>query len=192
MDIVGASLVLVVMAPTLIVVAAIVRCGSRGPIFFRQRRYGLAGHPFLVWKFRTIKTEEAPEQHQSYVIDLMSSDRPIEKRDRGLALIPCGRILRKLGLDEFPQLINVLKGEMSLVGPRPDVVPPEKYQPWQRDRFNVLPGITGLWQVSGRSELSFDEMIDLDLRYIETWSISSDLVILARTVGAVFGFKGAY
>lgn len=185
MDIVGASLVLVFMAPTLIVVAAIVRCGSRGPIFFRQRRYGLAGHPFFVWKFRTIKAEEAPEQHQSYVIDLMSSDRPIEKRDRGLALIPCGRILRKLGLDEFPQLINVLKGEMSLVGPRPDVVPPEKYQPWQRDRFNVLPGITGLWQVSGKNLTTFETMIQLDIAYIQRRSVWLDMYILLRTIPAI-------
>ena len=185
MDIIGASLVLVALSPILMAVAAIVNCGSPGPILFRQKRYGLGGQPFFVWKFRTIKTEEVPEQHQTYVINLMSSDRPFEKRDRGLTLIPCGRILRKLGLDEFPQLINVLKGEMSLVGPRPDVVPPENYQPWQMDRFDVLPGITGLWQVSGKNHTTFQTMIQLDLAYIRRRSVWLDLYILLQTIPAI-------
>jgi len=128
---------------------------------------------------------ERSSNHQSYVLDLISSNGAYRKRDEQLAIIPGGSLMRKLGLDELPQLINVLMGEMSLVGPRPDVVPPEKYEPWQLERFNALPGITGLWQVSGKNETTFATMIHLDIVYIRMCCLWLDLFILARTLPAV-------
>jgi lipopolysaccharide/colanic/teichoic acid biosynthesis glycosyltransferase len=115
----------------------------------------------------------------------MASDAPLRKIDGELAIIRGGAMLRKLGLDELPQLINVLKGEMSLVGPRPDVLPMESYQSWQRDRFHVLPGITGLWQVSGKNHTTFSQMIRLDIAYVRQRSPWLDLVILLKTIPAV-------
>jgi lipopolysaccharide/colanic/teichoic acid biosynthesis glycosyltransferase len=139
----------------------------------------------MLWKFRTIKTDAAPTQHQIHVAGLMASDAPLRKIDGELAIIRGGAMLRKLGLDELPQLINVLKGEMSLVGPRPDVLPMESYQSWQRDRFHVLPGITGLWQVSGKNHTTFSQMIRLDIAYVRQRSPWLDLVILLKTIPAV-------
>lgn len=185
MDIVGASTGLVVLSPLLLLVALWINCTSRGPVFFRHRRYGLAGRPFQVWKFRSMETNDAPERHQTHVSDLMASDRPLTKLDGELRLIRGGRLIRQLGLDELPQLINVLVGEMSLVGPRPDVVPLEQYQLWQRRRFDVLPGITGLWQVSGKNETTFSTMMQLDRDYVHRRSMMLDLLILLKTIPAV-------
>jgi lipopolysaccharide/colanic/teichoic acid biosynthesis glycosyltransferase len=185
MDVAGAGIGVVVLSPLFLMIAVAIKCLSRGPVLFRQQRYGLAGKPFVVWKFRTMNSSEQPTQHQSYVLDLMTNNSTYRKRDRELALIPCGGLMRRLGLDELPQLINVLKGEMSLVGPRPDVVPPESYEPWQRDRFRALPGITGLWQVSGKNHTSFATMIHLDIAYIHLRSLWFDLFIIARTVPAI-------
>jgi lipopolysaccharide/colanic/teichoic acid biosynthesis glycosyltransferase len=185
MDLVGAALALVIVLPVLVAVAAWIKLLSRGPILFGQQRYGLAGQPFKVWKFRTIKTDQAPARHHSHVSDLMANDAPLRKLDCELDVIPGGALLRRLGIDELPQLVNVLRGEMSLVGPRPDVIPPENYQPWQRDRFHVPPGITGLWQVSGKNQTTFSTMIRLDISYIRRRSMWLDLVILLRTIPAV-------
>jgi lipopolysaccharide/colanic/teichoic acid biosynthesis glycosyltransferase len=185
MDIVGAIVGLVVLLPLFAAIAVLIKCVSRGPVLFRQQRYGLDGKPFMLWKFRTMKTDEAASQHQIHVAGLMVSDAPLRKIDGKLAIIRGGALLRKFGLDELPQLINVLKGEMSLVGPRPDVLPIERYQVWQKDRFNVLPGITGLWQVSGKNETTFSQMIRLDIAYIRQRTPWLDLVILLRTVPAV-------
>lgn len=185
MDIVGALAALALLSPLLLAVAAMIKCVSRGPVLFRQRRYGVGGRPFMIWKFRTVRADETLECHQSHVLNLMQSDRPFEKRDRELAVIPGGAALRKLGLDELPQLVNVLRGEMSLVGPRPDVLPYESYLSWQRDRFNVLPGITGLWQVSGKNRTTFTTMIQLDIAYIRRRSLLLDLLILVRTIPAM-------
>jgi lipopolysaccharide/colanic/teichoic acid biosynthesis glycosyltransferase len=185
MDVVGAGFGLVILSPLLFLIAAYVKCVSRGPALFRQQRYGLDGAPFEVWKFRTMTVSDHPAQHQTYVLDLMSTNSTYRKRDHELTLITGGGVMRRLGLDELPQLINVLVGEMSLVGPRPDVVPPEKYEDWQRGRFRALPGITGLWQVSGKNHTSFATMIHLDIAYIHLRSLWLDLFILARTVPAI-------
>jgi lipopolysaccharide/colanic/teichoic acid biosynthesis glycosyltransferase len=139
----------------------------------------------MVWKFRTIQTSESPEQHRSHVCGLVESNAPLTKLDGELPIIPGGRLLRKYGLDELPQLINVLRGEMSLVGPRPDVLPLSSYQTWQLDRFKVLPGITGLWQVSGKNHTTFSEMMQLDIAYIERRSVWFDLLIIAQTIPAL-------
>jgi lipopolysaccharide/colanic/teichoic acid biosynthesis glycosyltransferase len=185
MDIGGAAVALVILLPLLAAIAALIKSVSRGPVLFRQQRYGLGGEPFMLWKFRTIKTGEAPSQHQTHVAGLMFNDAPLRKIDGELPIIRGGGVLRKLGLDELPQLINVLKGEMSLVGPRPDVLPIERYQLWQKDRFRVLPGITGLWQVSGKNDTTFSQMISLDIAYIRQRSPWLDLVILLRTIPAI-------
>jgi lipopolysaccharide/colanic/teichoic acid biosynthesis glycosyltransferase len=186
MDIAGSLAGLVVLAPLLLIVASYIKCASRGPVFFRQRRYGLAGRPFTMWKFRTIETNQSHEdQQQSHVADLMQNGRPLEKRDLSSCTIPGGAVLRRFGIDELPQLINVLRGEMSLVGPRPDVLPLGKYQAWQRRRFDVEPGITGLWQVSGKNLTTFTTMIRLDIAYVRRRSFWLDVSILLRTITTV-------
>ncbi|MEX2315994.1 MAG: sugar transferase [Pirellulales bacterium] len=185
MDIAGGVVGLVVLLPLFVAVAAWIKCFSRGPVIFRQQRYGLGGRPFTLWKFRTLETIEAPERHCNHVADLMASDRPLEKSNHTLAIIRGGGVLRKLGLDELPQLVNVLRGEMSLVGPRPDVVPFDSYAAWQRGRFDVKPGITGLWQVSGKNRTTFSTMMRMDIEYVRRRSLWLDLVILLRTVPAV-------
>jgi lipopolysaccharide/colanic/teichoic acid biosynthesis glycosyltransferase len=184
-DLLGASVGLLLLSPILVTVAAYIKCVSKGPVFFRQRRYGFAGRPFTLWKFRTLEIDEAASTQCSHVIDLMASDRPLEKRDHHLAVIPGGALLRKLGLDELPQLFNVLKGEMSLVGPRPDVVPFKSYAIWQRRRFDVVPGITGLWQVSGKNQTTFATMMRMDISYVRQRSLLLDLMILLRTIPTV-------
>jgi lipopolysaccharide/colanic/teichoic acid biosynthesis glycosyltransferase len=184
-DILGSGLGLLLLSPVLLTVAAYIKCVSKGPVFFCQRRYGLAGRRFTLWKFRTLEIDEAVSTQCSHVIDLMASDRPLEKRDRHLAVIRGGKLLRKLGLDELPQLFNVLKGEMSLVGPRPDVVPFQSYAVWQRRRFDVVPGITGLWQVSGKNQTTFSTMMRMDISYVRQRSLILDVMILLRTVPAV-------
>lgn len=185
MDVVGAALALLVLSPLLAAIAVMIRCVSPGPVLFRQQRYGLDGQPFMLWKFRTVKTGESSTQHHTHVTQLMENDVPLRKLDEQLAIVPGGWLLRKYGLDELPQLVNVLRGDMSLVGPRPDVLPFESYQFWQRRRFAVLPGITGLWQVSGKNRTTFTTMIRLDLIYIRQRSVWFDLVILVRTIPAV-------
>jgi lipopolysaccharide/colanic/teichoic acid biosynthesis glycosyltransferase len=185
MDVAGAGLAIAMLMPLLLVVGAWIKCASRGPVIFRQRRYGLAGRPFTLWKFRTMEVNEAPETHCDHVTELMASDRPLQKRDGELVIIWGGRFLRKFGLDELPQLVNVLRGEMSLVGPRPDVVPFHRYASWQRSRFNVMPGITGLWQVSGKNRTTFSMMMRMDVEYVRRRSLWLDLTILLRTVPAV-------
>jgi lipopolysaccharide/colanic/teichoic acid biosynthesis glycosyltransferase len=185
MDVTLASLALSLMLPLLVAVAVWIKVVSRGPVFFRQLRYGLAGRPFQIWKFRTIRTDDASHTHSAHVSNLMASDGRLTKLDNELAFIPGGTLLRKLGIDELPQLLNVLRGDMSLVGPRPDVLPLERYKTWQRHRFDVLPGITGLWQVSGKNQTTFSTMIWLDITYIRRRSVLFDLMILLRTVPTV-------
>ena len=158
---------------------------SRGPVLYRQRRYGLGGRPFQVWKFRTMEESEENGQHRSHVADLMATNGQLSKRDHALQVIPGGRLLRKFGIDELPQLINVMKGEMSLVGPRPDVVPFHEYAGRYQRRFDVLPGITGLWQVKGKNRTTFAEMMRLDLTYVRRRSFLLDLSILFMTLPAL-------
>jgi lipopolysaccharide/colanic/teichoic acid biosynthesis glycosyltransferase len=184
MDVTGSLLGLAILWPLFVMVGLLIKCVSRGPVFFRQRRYGLRGRPFIVWKFRTMETTHAPVRHLAYVADLMHNGQPLKKIDDEFEIIPGGRILRRLGIDELPQLINVLTGEMSLVGPRPDVMPPSSFGRWRR-RFDVVPGITGLWQVSGKNRTTFDTMMRLDIAYIRRRSFWLDVAILLRTFLAV-------
>jgi lipopolysaccharide/colanic/teichoic acid biosynthesis glycosyltransferase len=185
MDVCGAVLGLVLFLPVFLGIAAWIKSVSRGPVFFRQRRFGAGGRPFILWKFRTMEINDAAARHRSHVSDLMGNNLPLTKRDYELAIIPGCRIIRKLGFDELPQLINVLRGEMSLVGPRPDVVPLRNYQAWQRRRFAVAPGITGLWQVCGKNDTTFDTMMRMDILYIRRRSFWLDMTILMRTIPAV-------
>jgi lipopolysaccharide/colanic/teichoic acid biosynthesis glycosyltransferase len=165
----------------------IIKLVSRGPIFFRQERVGALGEPFLMWKFRTMCVTVDSSIHQAHVTQQMQANGTMSKLDDELELIPFGRTFRQLGIDELPQLFNVLRGDMSLVGPRPDVAPFESYKPWQRRRFDVLPGITGLWQVSGKNETTFEEMMRLDAQYVEQRSMWMDTKILLMTIPTVFG-----
>ena len=182
---------LALISPILLVIGLSVKISSSGPILYRQSRVGRGGRPFTMLKFRTMhvgaesRVEELRSQHA--VSDLMFKLRHDPRVTR------VGGLLRKCSLDELPQLINVLRGEMSLVGPRPPL-PEEvtRYEDWQFDRLEVPPGITGLWQVSGRSELSFDDCVRLDLFYIENWSLAYDLYILAKTLPVLVFQRGAF
>ena len=185
MDLVGASFALVVLSPWMLAIALWIKCVSRGPIFFCQQRTGLAGQAFIIWKFRTLEVQCAADRQASYIAGLMQSNSPLVNRDHELPVIRGGSILRKFGVDELPQLINVLLGEMSLVGPRPDVLPFDQYRNWQRRRFDVLPGITGLWQVSGKNKTTFTRMMKLDILYVHRRSAWLDLAILLKTIPAV-------
>jgi len=168
--------------------AIMVRIYSPGPVFFRQERIGYRGRPFMIYKFRTMHTGASTTSHQSHFTQLMRSNTPMQKLDaKGDArLIPGGWLLRALGLDELPQVINVLRGEMSIVGPRPCIAYEfEHYTDHQRMRLNSVPGLTGLWQVSGKNRTTFDEMINFDIHYGETKSLGLDLWIISRTIPAL-------
>jgi len=190
-DVVGATLLLVLLSPLLLVITLAVRLTSRGPTLFRSMRPGIGQRPFACLKFRTMYTDA--EHHQEALEDLNEASGALFKIRDDPRLTPVGRMLRRFSLDELPQLINVLRGEMSLVGPRP--LPQRDYElleEWHRKRYLVLPGITGLWQVSGRSELDFDDLVHLDFIYLERWSLALDFTILLKTVPAVLMQRGAY
>ena len=161
---------------------------SPGPIFYRQKRVGLGGKQFSIWKFRTMRVTAETQGHERYVEDLIRTNCVMTKLDtRGDPRVaPFGRILRASGLDELPQIFNVLCGDMSLVGPRP-CLPNEfaNYEPWQRERVNALPGLTGLWQVSGKNKTTFNEMIRMDLTYLDKMSLLLDLRIMFKTAAAI-------
>jgi exopolysaccharide biosynthesis polyprenyl glycosylphosphotransferase len=191
LDIALALLVLVVFAPVLGLIALLIRLDSPGPAVFTQRRVGEDGRPFDILKFRSMRV--GAEEQQSKLQELNQASGPLFKIKADPRVTRMGRFLRRSSLDELPQFVNVLRGEMSVVGPRAGL-PPEvaQYQAWQRQRLEVPPGITGLWQVSGRSDLSFDEMCLLDVYYIENWSLGLDLTIMLRTVPSVLFADGAY
>jgi len=185
----GVLLGLPFVLPVMIVVGLIVWLLSRGPIFFRQQRIGYMGKPFTVWKFRTMHVDADPKLHEEHVGKLIAQNLPLTKLDvKGdKRLIRGGRVLRASCLDELPQLINVLLGDMSLVGPRPCMA--FEYQqllPWQKQRFNTPPGMTGLWQVKRGEQTSFAEMMEMDLEYVANRTLLLDLGILVGTVPAVF------
>jgi lipopolysaccharide/colanic/teichoic acid biosynthesis glycosyltransferase len=170
-------------------VALLVICGSRGPVFFRQRRVGYKGREFDCFKFRTMRVDAESAVHRDHFRQLMDSEVPMTKLDARSdpRLVPLGAALRAIGLDELPQLINVLRGEMSLVGPRPCIpYEYEHYKPWQRRRFDAVPGLTGLWQVSGKNRTTFNEMIRLDIEYSERQSLWLDLSIMLKTLPALW------
>jgi len=177
-----------ILLPLMAAVAIIVRLVSEGPVLFRQERVGYLGKRFMCFKFRTMFVNADTNIHRGHLDHLMDSDTPLVKMDAkgDPRIIPFGRLLRATGLDELPQLINVLRGEMSLVGPRP-CIPYEydKYQRWQKERFNTLPGLTGLWQVGGKNKTTFTEMVCLDIRYARTRTWWLDLKILLKTFPAI-------
>ncbi len=190
MDVGGSAFMLVLLSPVLLVLAVLVKASSPGPVIFRQRRAGIGGRPFWFYKFRTMY--EDAEARKQELLHLNEADGPVFKIEHDPRITPFGRMLRRASLDELPQLWNVLKGDMSLVGPRPptlDEVP--KYQPWQRRRLEVIGGLTCIWQVSGRCLVPFEEWMRMDLRYSHRVSIWTDLVLLFKTVGAVVSRRGA-
>jgi exopolysaccharide biosynthesis polyprenyl glycosylphosphotransferase len=173
------------------VVALLIKLDSPGPVIFKQRRVGKDGRPFHVLKFRSMV--EGAEQMQADLEALNEADGPLFKVKRDPRMTRVGKWLRRTSIDELPQLINVIRGEMSIVGPRPGT--PEEvaqYEPWQMQRISVLPGITGLWQVSGRSDVPFEEMVLLDIFYIENWSLDLEIRILLQTIPYVLLGHGAY
>jgi exopolysaccharide biosynthesis polyprenyl glycosylphosphotransferase len=190
-DLVGSTLLLLLFSPALLLIALAVKLSSRGPVIYRSMRPGIAGEPFPCFKFRTMY--EDAERRQAELEEANEQGGAIFKIRRDPRVTPVGQFLRRWSLDELPQLFNVLRGEMSLVGPRP--LPQrdfDRLEDWHRKRYLVLPGITGLWQVSGRSELDFDELVRLDFLYLENWSVFLDLSILLKTVPAVIRAKGAW
>jgi exopolysaccharide biosynthesis polyprenyl glycosylphosphotransferase len=191
LDIVLSLVTLVVGAPLWILVAVAIRLDSPGPVLFAQKRVGRRGRPFTVFKFRTM--HQYAEQEKGRLAALNEASGPLFKIRDDPRRTRVGRLLRRTSLDELPQVFNILLGEMSWVGPRPGT-PGEvaRYLPWQRKRLEVLPGLTGIWQTSGRSELSFEDMVRLDIYYIENWNLWLDIVLLLRTIPAVFSGKGAY
>lgn len=186
-----AAVGLVLVSPLLAVIAVAVRMSSPGPVFYRQVRVGHDGLMFTMVKFRTMYVDA--DMRRAELLGGTDQDGPMFKMRLDPRVTPIGRVLRKYSLDELPQLLNVLRGEMSLVGPRPPL--PEEvdqYGPTERRRLRAVPGMTGLWQVSGRSNLSWDETIRLDLSYVDNWTLGEDARLLARTVGAVWRGTGAY
>ncbi|MFD3739761.1 sugar transferase [Streptomyces sp. NPDC058629] len=187
----GALFGLLVLSPLLLAVALSVRLSSRGPVFHRQVRQGLHNRPFTMWKFRTMVADAEARKEQ--LTEANEVDGPLFKMRQDPRVTPVGRTLRRTSIDELPQLFNVLLGQMSLVGPRPPL-PEEasRYDEREGRRLAVKPGLTGLWQVSGRSDLSWQETVSLDLWYVDNWSVATDMGLLARTVRAVTDGRGAY
>ena len=210
LDLVGSTVALVILAPLLGAIAILIRLDSPGPVLFRQERVGRDRKPFTVNKFRTMHDGAAHDRHREFVLGLINGEvpqndppsdgasaeaapRPYYKMIADPRVTHLGRILRRSSFDELPQLWNVLRGHMSLVGPRPPIpYEVENYPPHWFARFAVKPGITGLWQVSGRSEVTLEEMVQLDVEYARRRSLWLNLWILARTVPAVLGARGAW
>jgi lipopolysaccharide/colanic/teichoic acid biosynthesis glycosyltransferase len=203
LDVIVSLALLLVLSPLFFLIGALVKWGSggRGPVFFGQVRIGQKTKPFTMLKFRTMKVDADPKLHLEFVTNFIKSSgqgaaapqNVVFKLTNDPRVTPVGRILRKTSLDELPQLLNVLRGDMSLVGPRPPL-PYEfkEYKPWHCRRvLEAKPGITGLWQVKGRSRTTFDDMVRLDLRYARTYSLRTDIKILLATPRAVFSGKGA-
>jgi lipopolysaccharide/colanic/teichoic acid biosynthesis glycosyltransferase len=197
LDVVGSLFALVLFAPVFVAVAMAVRMTSKGPILFRQQRVGMYGRAFTFFKFRSMYAETDHAIHEDYAKRFISgaaSSNGIYKLTKDPRITPIGKLLRRTSLDELPQFFNVLQGSMSLVGPRPPIqYEVNRYHLWHKRRFlEVKPGITGLWQVTGRSKVTFDEMVRLDLQYAKSWSLWLDLKILLQTPHAVFTGGGAF
>jgi lipopolysaccharide/colanic/teichoic acid biosynthesis glycosyltransferase len=186
-----AGMLLLVLAPFLAMIALAIKLTSRGPVIYRSVRPGIGGKPFTCFKFRTMYENADELQHELEPRNEVTGALFKMREDPRVTSV--GRMLRRWSLDELPQLFNVMRGEMSLVGPRP--LPQRDYErleDWHRKRYLVMPGMTGLWQVSGRSELDFDELVRLDFLYLERWSIFLDLSILLKTIPAVIRARGAW
>jgi exopolysaccharide biosynthesis polyprenyl glycosylphosphotransferase len=191
LDITLSLVALLAGAPLWLLIAAAIKLDSPGAILFSQKRIGRRGRPFTVFKFRTM--HQYAEMEKDRLAPLNEASGPLFKIRSDPRVTRVGRLLRRTSLDELPQILNILMGEMSWVGPRPGT-PDEvaRYEPWQRKRLEVMPGLTGLWQTSGRSDISFAEMVRLDIYYIENWNLWLDIIILLRTIPAVISGRGAY
>ncbi len=195
MDIVGSGLALLILAPVFAAIAILIKLTSKGPVIYRQLRLGQFGETFELWKFRSMRVDSDPKIHQEFMKTVIAgkhdgkceSDKPVYKMTNDPRITAIGRFLRRSSLDEFPQFFNVFRGDMSLVGPRPPLAYEyEEYEIWHRRRvLEAKPGITGLWQVQGRSRVRFDDMVRLDLQYVKTWSLWLDIRILMKTPKAV-------
>jgi exopolysaccharide production protein ExoY len=188
LDIVFILLILPFVLPLAALIAVLIRLVSDGPVLFRQERVGHLGRRFMCLKFRTMFMGAETATHQGHLEQLIKSAQPMIKLDShgDSRIIPFGSMLRATGLDELPQFINVLRGEMSIVGPRPCLAYEcDHYLPWQRERFNTLPGLTGLWQVSGKNQTTFTEMMQLDIQYARNKTLWLDLAIILKTIPAI-------
>ncbi|MBW1806366.1 MAG: sugar transferase [Deltaproteobacteria bacterium] len=200
LDVLVTSLALFFLCPVLFVIGSIIKMNSPGPALYPGRAVGRGGREFTMYKFRSMKIDNTNSSHKGYVTKLIKDELDEEDKKNGVFKISddsrvtsVGRFLRKFSLDELPQLINVLKGDMSLVGPRPCLpYEYELYKDWHKKRLSIQPGITCLWQVAGRSAVSFEDMVILDLYYIYNRNLMMDLNILYETVFVVLGKKGAY
>jgi len=198
-DLTVATACLVLLAPLLVLVAALIRLNTPGPALFRQTRLGRDRRPFVLYKFRTMYTGSPDEVHREYVRKLLTQDQPpdggrpgVFKLERDERITPLGRLIRRTSIDELPQLLNVVRGDMSLVGPRPALQwEAEMFDAVYFRRFMVPPGLTGLWQVSGRNSLTMKQGLELDLEYVRRQGLALDLWILLKTVPAVFSTHGA-
>jgi exopolysaccharide biosynthesis polyprenyl glycosylphosphotransferase len=191
-DVLGSAVLLIALAPLFAIVALLIRIDSPGPVFFTQERVGFNKRRFRMLKFRTMVAEA--DKQQETLEHLNEANGPVFKIRNDPRITPIGAFLRRFSIDELPQLINVLKGEMSLVGPRPlPVRDVERIEiRWHKRRFSIKPGLTCLWQVNGRSEIGFEDWVRMDLEYIDRWSLALDVVILMKTIPAVFKGPGAY
>jgi exopolysaccharide biosynthesis polyprenyl glycosylphosphotransferase len=192
-DVVGALLALIVAAPLMLLIALVVKLDSPGPVFFRQQRVGLGGRRFTMWKFRSMTVDAEKQLGELAHLNIYGSQAAF-KLANDPRVTTVGRVLRRTSLDELPQLFNVVRGDMSLVGPRP--VPPtdvDRYEPHHYERLSVVPGITGPWQVNGRNLLTdFDAILQMERSYISEWSLLLDAKIMLRTIAVVLRGGGAY
>ena len=200
-DLLAAGLLIPLLSPVMAVLAALVKLSSPGSVLYVQERLGRNGRPFEFLKFRSMRFDSDDEIHRQFAAMFINGDdagvratnggKDVFKMEADPRITPIGRWLRRTSLDELPQLFNILQGHMSLVGPRPPIAYEiENYQPWHLERMKVTPGLTGLWQVMGRSKVNFDEMVHLDLHYINHWSLWLDIEILLRTVPVVLRGTG--
>lgn len=187
-DIAGSVVALLLLSPLLLAVALLIMIVSPGPVLFRQDRVGYRGKVFTMWKFRTMHVHANPTVHQDYLHELINNGKKLTKLDNGKdhRIIPFGILLRATGIDELPQLVNVLLGDMSLVGPRPCLsYEAREFSPWQMRRFDAVPGLTGLWQVSGKNRTTFKEMMRLDIGYAKKRAFLLDMIIFLKTIPAI-------
>ena len=189
-DIIGSLTALILFSPLFLIITVYIKMVSRGPALYQQERIGYLGRPFTIYKFRTMRTDADCNVHKSHLKELIGRNKVLTKLDdkEDGRLIPLAKLIRKSCLDEFPQLLNVLRGEMSLVGPRPLLsYEVEEFTAWQRQRMHTLPGMTGLWQVSGKNRLTFNQMMRLDARYSRRHSLTMDFLIFMMTIPAIVG-----
>jgi exopolysaccharide biosynthesis polyprenyl glycosylphosphotransferase len=202
-DLLAATVMLIVLSPVMLVVALLVKKSSSGPVLFAQERLGRDGKPFKFYKFRSMEHNSDDAIHRQFVAMFIGGDddgcvdsnagEQVFKMKLDPRVTPLGTLLRKTSLDELPQLFNIIMGDMSLVGPRPPIAYEiENYLPWHMERLKAVPGLTGLWQVSGRSSVSFEEMVRLDIRYINNWSPWQDFIIILKTIPVVFQGTGGF